>query len=149
MSHNQKITNSLRKEDATHNWWVVDAAGQTVGRLATQVATLLRGKHKPDFTPHVDNGDFVVVINAEQIVMQGKRAEQKTYFHYTGYPGGGRVRTFKDLKENKPEEIVELAVRGMLPKTSLGRAIGKKLKVYRSSEHPHEAQQPKPFALKA
>ncbi|WKZ78828.1 MAG: 50S ribosomal protein L13 [Candidatus Kapaibacterium sp.] len=149
MSHNQKITNSLRKEDATHNWWVVDAAGQTVGRLATQVATLLRGKHKPDFTPHVDNGDFVVVINAEQIVMQGKRAEQKMYFHYTGYPGGGRVRTFKDLKENKPEEIVELAVRGMLPKTSLGRAIGKKLKVYRSSEHPHEAQQPKPFALKA
>lgn len=149
MSHNQKITNSLRKEDATHNWWVVDAAGQTVGRLATQVATLLRGKHKPDFTPHVDNGDFVVVINAEQIVMQGKRAEQKTYFHYTGYPGGGRVRTFKDLKENKPEEIVELAVRGMLPKTSLGRAIGKKLKVYRSSEHPHEAQQPQPFALKA
>ncbi|MCO6466154.1 MAG: 50S ribosomal protein L13 [Bradyrhizobiaceae bacterium] len=149
MTQNQRITKSVRKEDAQHEWWVVDAAGQTVGRLATQVATLLRGKHKPSFTPHVDCGDFVVVVNADQIVLQGKRTEQKTYFHYTGYPGGGRVRTFQQLKDNKPEEIVELAVRGMLPKTSLGKAIGKKLKVYRGSEHPHEAQQPKPFALKA
>lgn len=145
---NQKITRSVRKEDVQHEWWIVDAAGQTVGRLATQVATLLRGKHKPSFTPHVDCGDFVIVINADQIVMEGKRAEQKTYFHNTGYPGGGRMRTFKSLLENKPEEIVELAVKGMLPKNSLGKAIVKKLKVYRGGEHPHAAQGPKTWELR-
>lgn len=145
---NQKITRSLRKEDVQSQWWVVDAAGQTVGRLATQVATLLRGKHKPSYTPHVECGDFVIVINAEQIKMEGKRAEQKEYFHYTGYPGGGRVRTFKSLLENKPEDIIELAVKGMLPKNRLGREINGKLKVYRGSEHPHSAQQPKEWELK-
>ncbi|MFZ9870312.1 MAG: 50S ribosomal protein L13 [Candidatus Kapaibacteriota bacterium] len=145
---NQKITRSLRKEDVQSQWWVVDAAGQTVGRLATQVATLLRGKHKPSYTPHVECGDFVIVINAEQVKMEGKRAEQKEYFHYTGYPGGGRVRTFKSLLENKPEDIIELAVKGMLPKNRLGREINGKLKVYRGSEHPHSAQQPKPWELK-
>lgn len=145
---NQKITRSVRKEDVQHDWWVVDAAGQTVGRLATQVATLLRGKHKPSFTPHVDCGDFVIVINADKVKVEGKRAEQKEYFHYTGYPGGGRVRSFQQMLENKPEEIIELAVRGMLPKNRLGRVINGKLKVYRGSEHPHEAQQPKSWELK-
>ncbi len=145
---NQKITRSVRKEDVQQDWWVVDAAGQTVGRLATQVATLLRGKHKPSFTPHVDCGDFVIVINADKVKVEGKRAEQKEYFHYTGYPGGGRVRSFQQMLENKPEEIIELAVRGMLPKNRLGRVINGKLKVYRGSEHPHEAQQPKAWELK-
>lgn len=143
----QKITKSLRVEDVQSDWWVVDAAGQTVGRLATQLATLLRGKHKPSFTPHIDGGDHVVVINAEKVVMQGKRAEQKEYFHNTGFPGGGRMRPFKDLIVSKPEEVVELAVKGMLPKNRLGKQIIKKLKVYRGEEHPHEAQQPKAFTL--
>ena len=145
---NQKITRSLRKEDVQQDWWIVDADGRTVGRLATQVATLLRGKHKPSYTPHVDGGDFVIVINADKVKVEGKRAEQKEYFHYTGYPGGGRVRTFKQVLENKPEDIIELAVRGMLPKNRLGRVINGKLKVYRGSEHPHEAQQPKAWELK-
>jgi len=145
---NQKITRSVRKEDVQHDWWVVDAAGQTVGRLATQVATLLRGKHKPSYTPHVDCGDFVIVINADQVKVEGKRSDQKEYFHHTGYPGGGRTRTFKDMLENKPEEIIELAVKGMLPKNRLGRVINGKLKVYRGTEHPHSAQQPKVWELK-
>ena len=144
----QKITRSVRKEDVQHDWWVVDAAGQTVGRLATQVATLLRGKHKPSYTPHVDCGDFVIVINADQVKVEGKRSDQKEYFHHTGYPGGGRTRTFKDMLENKPEEIIELAVKGMLPKNRLGRVINGKLKVYRGTEHPHSAQQPKVWELK-
>jgi large subunit ribosomal protein L13 len=143
----QKLTKSVRTEDAQHDWWVVDAAGQTVGRLATQVATLLRGKHKPSFTPHVDTGDFVIVINADKIQLKGKRVEQKEYFHNTGYPGGGRMRSFKQLIQTKPEEVVELAVKGMLPKNSLGRNIGRKLKVYAGGEHPHTAQQPKTYAL--
>jgi large subunit ribosomal protein L13 len=148
MTQNQKITHSVRDQDVQRQWWVVDADGQTVGRLATQIAVLLRGKHKPLFTPHVDCGDFVIVINADKVVMQGKRAEQKEYFHNTGYPGGGRLRSFKDLMKTKPEEVVELAVKGMLPKNTLGRIIGKKLKVFRGTEHPHEAQQPKEWALK-
>lgn len=139
----QKITRSLRKEDVQHDWWIIDAEGQTVGRLATQVATLIRGKHKPSYTPHVDCGDFVVVINADKIQLQGKRIEQKEYFHNTGYPGGGRMRSFKKLVEEKPEEVIELAVHGMLPKNRLGRVLNRKLKVYRGAEHPHEAQQPK------
>lgn len=145
---NQKITRSVRKEDVQNDWWVVDAAGQTVGRLATQIATLLRGKHKPSYTPHVDCGDFVIVINADQVKVEGKRADQKEYFHHTLYPGGGRTRTFKEMLENKPEEIIELAVKGMLPKNRLGRVINTKLKVYRGAEHPHQAQQPKVWDLK-
>lgn len=144
---NQRITRSLRKEDVHSEWWVVDADGQTVGRLATQIATLLRGKHKPTYTPHVECGDCVIVINADKIMMQGKRSEQKEYFHYTGYPGGGRVRSFKNLLASKPEEIIELAVKGMLPKNRLGREINGKLKVYRGGEHPHSAQQPKTWTL--
>ncbi len=147
MNQHGNITASIRDQDVKRDWWVVDANGLTVGRLATQLATLLRGKHKPLFTPHVDCGDFVVVINADKVVMEGKRAEQKEYFHNTGYPGGGRMRSFSKLMQTKPEEVVELAVKGMLPKNTLGRQMVKKLKVYAGTEHPHVAQQPKPYAL--
>jgi len=137
-----KITKSIREQDVQAKWHVVDAEGLTLGRLASQVAYLIRGKHKPDFTPHVDCGDFVIVLNAAKIRVKGKREEQKEYFHYTGYPGGDRFRSFKDLVKNKPEEVIELAVKGMLPKNSLGRKMGKKLKVYAGPEHPHAAQEP-------
>lgn len=147
MNQHGNITRSVRAEDVQRDWLVVDAANCTVGRLATQIATLLRGKHKALFTPHVDCGDFVIVINADKVVLEGKRAEQKEYFHNTGYPGGGRMRSFTNIMQNKPEEIVELAVKGMLPKNSLGRSIVKKLKVYSGSEHPHAAQQPKAYQL--
>lgn len=147
MEQNQKITKSLRKEDVQHDWWIVDATGQTVGRIASQVATLLRGKHKPSFTPHVDGGDFVVIINAEKVILEGKRTDQKEYFHYTGYPGGGRMRSFKSVIKSKPTDVLDLAIKGMLPKTPLGKLIGKKVKIYAGVDHPHAAQQPKPFAL--
>jgi len=143
-----KITKSFRKEDVIRDWWIVDAAEMTVGRLSTQVATLLRGKHKPWFTPHVDTGDFVIVINAEKIVLEGKRTEQKEYFRHSGYPGGVKIDTFKDLKQNNPTRIIEHSVKGMLPKNRLGRQIYKKLKVYAADEHPHSAQKPKVFELK-
>ena len=142
-----KITKSVREQDVIAKWHIVDADGKTLGRLASQVAFLIRGKHKPDFTPHVDCGDFVIVINAAKIKVKGKREEQKEYFHYTGYPGGDRYRSFKDLVKSKPEEIIELAVRGMLPKNTLGRKMGKKLKVYAGADHPHAAQEPKEFIL--
>jgi len=142
-----KITKSIREQDLQAKWHVVDAEGLTLGRLASQVAYLIRGKHKPDFTPHVDCGDFVIVLNAAKIRVKGKREEQKEYFHYTGYPGGDRFRSFKDLVKNKPEEVIELAVKGMLPKNSLGRKMGKKLKVYAGPEHPHAAQEPTELKL--
>jgi large subunit ribosomal protein L13 len=142
-----KITKSIREQDVQAKWHVVDAEGLTLGRLASQVAYLIRGKHKPDFTPHVDCGDFVIVLNAAKIRVKGKREEQKEYFHYTGYPGGDRFRSFKDLVKNKPEEVIELAVKGMLPKNSLGRKMGKKLKVYAGPEHPHAAQEPTELKL--
>jgi large subunit ribosomal protein L13 len=142
-----KITKSVRKEDVNKNWWVVDAENQTLGRLATQVAVLLRGKHKPLFTPHVDCGDFVVIINAEKIQAQGKRAEMKEYFSHSGYPGAGKFRSFKELIQNKPDFIITHAVKGMIPKNSLGRQIMKKLKVYAGGEHPHQAQKPEAFKL--
>jgi large subunit ribosomal protein L13 len=142
-----KITKSIREQDVQAKWHVVDADGLTLGRLASQVAYLIRGKHKPDFTPHVDCGDFVIVLNAAKIRVKGKREEQKEYFHYTGYPGGDRFRSFKDLVKNKPEEVIELAVKGMLPKNSLGRKMGKKLKVYAGPEHPHAAQEPTELKL--
>jgi large subunit ribosomal protein L13 len=142
-----KITKSIREQDVQAKWHVVDADGLTLGRLASQVAYLIRGKHKPDFTPHVDCGDFVIVVNAAKIRVKGKREEQKEYFHYTGYPGGDRFRSFKDLVKSKPEEVIELAVKGMLPKNSLGRKMGKKLKVYAGPEHPHAAQEPTELKL--
>lgn len=144
----QKYTVSAKGSEVERKWWVVDASGQKVGRLASQVATILRGKHKPSFTPHVDCGDFVVIINAEKIELAPKRAAQKEYNWYTGYPGGRRTETFQEALQRHPERIIERAVRGMLPKNRLGREINKKLKIYPGGDHPHTAQQPQPLELK-
>lgn len=140
-------TRSTKAEEVDHKWWIVDAAGKTVGRLATEVASLLRGKHKPTFSPHVDTGDFVIVINAGQIELTGRRTDLKSYYHNTLYPGGARFEAFKKVKAEKPEMIVERAVKGMLPKNSLGKKTGMKLKVYAGAEHPHAAQMPMPRAI--
>ncbi len=148
MEPSAKITRSMRKEDVERNWWLIDAEGMTVGRLATHVATLLRGKGKPWFTPHVDCGDFVIVVNAEKVEMKGKRIQQKEYFSHSGYPGREKFRKFKDLLIEHPEFIIEHSVKGMLPKNKLGRQIFKKLKVYKGSEHPHSAQKPEVFDVK-
>ncbi len=148
MESTAKITKSLRKEDAHADWWIVDATGQTLGRLASQVAFLIRGKHKPSYTPHVDGGDYVIVINTDKIVLHAMRADKKDYFHYTGYPGGGRTQAFKDIMPEKSGFVIEHAVKGMLPKTKLGRKMIKKLKVFRTEEHTHAAQMPKDYTLK-
>ncbi len=147
MEATAKITKSLRKEDVTRSWYVIDAAGKTVGRLSTQVAIMLRGKHKPTFTPHIDNGDFIIIVNADKVQLEGKRPEQKEYFHHTQYPGGDRFKSFKEVMRTKPEFVIEHAVRGMLPKTKLGRQMIKKLKVYAGPEHQHSAQKPVVFEL--
>lgn len=147
MEITDKITRSAKQDEVERDWWVIDATGQTLGRLASQIARILRGKHKPIFTPHVDTGDFVVVINAEKINIEGKRYEMKEYFRYTGYPGGAVFEKFKDLVSKKPEFVIWHAVWGMLPKNRLGRKIIKKLKVYRGPEHPHSAQKPKLLSL--
>jgi large subunit ribosomal protein L13 len=129
-------------------WYVVDATGHTLGRLATVVADALRGKRKPIYTPHIDTGDFVVIINAEKIVVTGKKPEQKMYYHHSGYPGGLRSESYKSLLARRPEEVIRHAVRGMLPHNKLGRAQLRKLKIYAGAEHPHEAQQPEPLEIK-
>ncbi|GAB2696009.1 50S ribosomal protein L13 [Paenibacillus thermoaerophilus] len=129
-------------------WLVVDAAGQTLGRLASEVAALLRGKHKPEFTPNVDTGDFVIVINASQIQLTGKKLQQKKYYRHSGYMGGLKTTVAGDLLKNKPERMIELAVHGMLPKNRLGNALKTKLKVYAGSEHPHQAQNPQVWELR-
>jgi len=128
-------------------WWVVDLEGATLGRAATQIATLLRGKHKPIFTPHLDAGDFVVVVNAEKVTLTGRKLDQKVYHHHTGYIGNMKHVTARELLAKKPEELIKLAVRRMLPRNSLGRSTFKKLKVYTGGEHPHEAQDPKAYEL--
>lgn len=128
-------------------WYIVDAEGKTLGRLASQVAKILRGKHKPEFTPHLDVGDFVIVINASKVRLSGKRVEMKEYFHYSGYPGGAKFRSFKELIQTKPEFVIEHAVKGMLPHNRLGRKLIRKLKVYGDSNHPHQAQKPEPLSL--
>ena len=133
--------------DVPHAWHVVDADGLVLGRLASQVATILRGKHKPAFTPHLDLGDHVVVVNAARVRLTGHKEEQEAYFRHSGYPGGARWTPLAEMLEKKPEEVVRLAVRGMLPKNRLGRAIMKKLKIYRGPEHPHAAQMPEPLAI--
>lgn len=142
-----KVTKFFKPSEVTQKWHLVDAGGQTLGRVASQVAKLLRGKHKPTFTPNIDLGDFVVVINAAQVKLTGKRAELKQYFHYTGYPGGATFEKFQDLIRKNPQRVFEHAVKGMLPHNRLGRRIIKKLKVYAGSEHPHAAQRPKEFKL--
>lgn len=140
-------TYMAKEADVTRQWHVIDAEGQTLGRLATVVANLLRGKHKPTFTPHVDTGDFVIIVNAEKIVVTGKKTSDKLYRHHTGWPGGFRQMNFEKLHAEKPTRVVELAVRGMLPHTKLGRAQYNKLKVYAGAEHPHASQQPTPYTL--
>ncbi len=135
-------TKSFTKEDVQQTWYVVDANGKTLGRLATKVANILRGKNNPRFTPHTDTGDFVVVVNAGKVKVTGKKAETKVYFHHTGYPGGATFTKYKELIEKKPEAVIEHAVKGMLPKTRLGARLFTKLKVYAGEEHPHTAQKP-------
>jgi large subunit ribosomal protein L13 len=129
-------------QDAQRRWWVVDAEGQILGRLATRIATLLRGKHKPLYTPHLDMGDFVIVVNAETVRPTGKKATDKSYFRHSGYMGGERFVPITMMLEKHPERVIELAVKGMMPKTNLGRLMRRKLKVYAGAEHPHVAQQP-------
>jgi large subunit ribosomal protein L13 len=135
--------------DRERNWLVVDAAGQTLGRLATQIASELRGKTKPEFTPHIDVGDFVIVVNAEKISVTGRKREQKMYYRHSGYPGGIRSRSLAEMLERRPEEVIRKAVKGMLPRTRLGRAQLKKLKVYAGPDHPHAAQKPEPMEVHA
>src|SRR5256885_6933825 len=136
-----------KEGEIARKWYVVDAAGQTLGRLASQVARILMGKENPQYTTFLDTGDHVVVINAEKVKVTGMKSEQKKYQHYTGYPGGLRTEEFRKRFDRKPELIVQEAILGMLPKNKLGRAMGKKLKVYKSDKHDHQAQQPKPLAL--
>ncbi|HWG14862.1 MAG TPA: 50S ribosomal protein L13 [Streptosporangiaceae bacterium] len=140
-------TYSPKGSDITRQWHVIDASDVVLGRLASQVAVLLRGKHKPIFAPHVDTGDFVIVINANKVALSGNKLEQKRAYRHSGYPGGLRSISYGELMEKRPERIVEKAVRGMLPKNSLGRKTLRKLKVYAGPDHPHSAQQPVPFEI--
>ena len=135
-------TVSVRREDAQHDWYVVDAAGRTLGRLASEIARRLRGKHKPAYTPHVDTGDYIVVVNAEQVRVTGLKETDKIYYRHTGYPGGIKATPLAKLRATHPERIVANAVKGMMPRNPLGRAMLKKLKVYAGPSHPHAAQQP-------
>ncbi len=135
-------TISANPATVKRDWYVVDAEGKTLGRMAAEIASRLRGKHKPEFTPHVDTGDYIVVINAEKVHVTGRKATDKMYYHHTGYIGGIKSISFDKLIEKAPERTVEIAVKGMLPKGPLGRAMFKKLKVYAGAEHPHTAQQP-------
>ncbi len=132
-----------RKEDVVRDWWVIDAEGENLGRLATKVATVLRGKHKPTYTPHIDGGDNVIIINASKINLTGNKLDDKIYYNHSGYTGGLRERTARTMREDYPVEMIERAVKGMLPKGRLGRQMYKKLFVYAGSEHPHMAQKPK------
>jgi len=134
-----------KREDFEREWYVVDASGQTLGRLATQVARILRGKHKPIYSPSVDTGDYVVIVNAERIRVTGRKLDQKMYYRHSGYPGGLKEITLRNLLQKHPTRVIEHAVRGMLPKNRLGRRMFKKLKVYAGPDHPHAAQQPKPL----
>src|ERR671935_2203005 len=138
-------TYAAKPGEITRDWYLVDADGQTLGRLATLVADTLRGKRKPTFTPHVDTGDFVVVVNAEKIAVTGNKLDQKRYYRHSGYPGGLRSRTLREQLERRPEEVLRKAVKGMLPKNRLARQPINKLKIYAGPEHPHEAQSPKPL----
>lgn len=141
-------TYSAKPQTVTRDWYVVDAADKRLGRLASRIAMILRGKHKPEYTPHVDTGDYVIIINADKIKVTGNKAEDKTYYSHSGFPGGLKTITFDKLMAKAPERAIELAVKGMLPKNPLGRAMYRKLKVYAGSEHEHTAQQPKVLDLK-
>lgn len=137
-----------KKEDAGRDWYLIDARGKVLGRVAVEIARRLRGKHKPEFTPHADAGDFIVVINAEKIALTGKKLDDKVYYHHSGYPGGIKSITAEKLLRKNPEEVLRQAVKGMLPKNTLGRAMLKKLKIYAGSDHPHEAQTPRSLDIK-
>jgi len=134
-----------KADEVKREWYIVDAAGQTLGRLATRIATVLRGKHKATFSPHLDGGDFVIVINAERVALTGRKRQQKVYYHHTGYMGGLREVPFERMITSHPERVIRFAVWGMLPHNRMGRALLRKLKVYAGPEHPHQAQQPKPL----
>ncbi|MDA0313244.1 MAG: 50S ribosomal protein L13 [Gemmatimonadetes bacterium] len=140
-------TYTPKADDIVHHWWIVDAADRPLGRLATQIAMVLRGKHKPMYTPHLDTGDHIVVINAEKIVLTGNKADQKTYFRHSGYMGHEKHIPFRRVIASHPERVIELAVKGMMPKNALGRAMRKKLKVYAGGDHPHQGQQPQPLDI--
>jgi large subunit ribosomal protein L13 len=140
-------TYSAKPGEVTRDWYVVDAEGQTLGRLATQIADTLRGKRKPQFTPHVDTGDFVIVVNADKIAVTGNKLDQKMYHRHSGYPGGLKSRTLREQLDRRPTEVIRKAVRGMLPKNKLARRQIVKLKVYAGPQHPHESQNPKPLNL--
>ena len=140
-------TFSAKSKEVTQNWLLVDAKGLTLGRMATEIASRLRGKHKAEFTPHVDTGDYVVVINADKVTVTGNKTKDKKYHAHSGYPGGLKSITFEKLLDKAPERVIRLAVKGMLPRTPLGRIMMKKLKVYAGTEHPHGAQQPEAITL--
>ena len=140
-------TSSIRKDEIKRVWYLVDAKDKTLGRLASEVAQVIRGKKKVFFTPNLDMGDFVIVVNADKISLSGNKAEQKEYFSHSGYPGGDKVTSYSILKDSNPEKIIYNAVKGMLPHNKLGRKLLKHLKVYAGSEHPHESQQPKPYTI--
>ena len=135
-------TLSAKPESVTRDWYIVDAADKTLGRLSTEIARRLRGKHKPEYTPHVDTGDYIVVINAENVRVSGRKTTDKYYYHHTGYPGGIRSMNFEQMIGRHPERVIEYSVKGMLPRGPLGRSMFRKLKVYSGDEHPHAAQQP-------
>ncbi len=145
---NVRPTKHFKREDAERKWLLVDAEGQTVGRLATQIATLLRGKHKPNYTPHTDSGDFVVVVNAEKVVFRGNnKVSKKRYYKHTGYVGHLKERTGVEMLDRAPHKVIELAVKGMIPRGALANQLMKKLKVYAGPEHPHKAQKPEAYAV--
>lgn len=140
-------TYSAKPETVKRDWYVIDAAGQTLGRLSAEIAHRLRGKHKPEFTPHVDTGDYIVVINAEKVRVTDNKAKAKIYYNHTGYPGGLNEISFEKLIDKAPERVIQSAVKGMLPRGPLGRAMFKKMKIYAGAEHPHASQQPLPLTL--
>lgn len=141
-------TYQAKKEDLDHKWYLVNADGKVLGRLSTELAKILKGKNKPTYTPHMDTGDFVVVVNAEKVTLTGKKMKDKIYYHHTGYPGGIKEMNAEKLLAKKPTEMIRIAVKGMLPKNSLGRQMIRKLKIYPGPNHPHEAQRPTPLDLK-
>ena len=140
-------TVSVRAEDVQRDWWLIDAEGMTLGRMSTEIARRLRGKHKPTYTPHVDTGDFIIVVNAEKVAVTGNKATDKLYYRHSGRPGGLKTATFREVVAKQPGRVIEIAVKGMLPKNPLGRAMFRKLKVYAGPEHPHAAQQPRSLTL--
>ncbi|EPY06977.1 50S ribosomal protein L13 [Paenibacillus sp. E194] len=143
-----RTTYMAKPADVERKWFIIDAEGKTLGRLASEAAALIRGKHKPTFTPHVDGGDFVVIINAEKIVLTGKKLTDKKYYRHSHYPGGLKVTSAQEMLNNKPERMLELAVQGMLPKTRMGNKMKLRVKAYAGAEHPHQAQQPEVYELR-